>query len=428
MLHTNANAARCAVVIQLLLITTTARGQQTPTLEVTPDTVLTDQRFRLAVAGLSPGKEITIRVDGNRGVWHSNATFRSDERGRVDVPDPATFLWSAASDRPGRGPLGAAIQPWVFTAELEGRVIAADTLWRRAVASNVRVVPLRERGLVGAAYYPTDSGPHPAMIVLPGSNGGIPGPAAYPGGLASRGYVVLALAYFNAPGLPPLLQEIPLEYFATAVDWLKSQPSVDSTRIGLLGTSRGGELALLLGATYPSAFRVVVANVPSSVVWGGLGDDSEKPAWTLNGEPVPGMTGRLSRADMTLRTRDRYLRRLQDRRVAEHAAIAVERIEGALLLFSAKDDQVWPSDVFAERVVDRLKARGFTHPVEHYTYEHAGHAIARPFVSTAGVREVRLHPITRRPITTGGTPEGQARADEDSWEKLLAFLDRYLKG
>jgi hypothetical protein len=27
----------------------------------------------------------------------------------------------------------------------------------------------------------------------------------------------------------------------------------------------------------------------------------------------------------------------------------------------------------------------------------------------------------------GGTPEGQARANEDSWVKLLAFLDKYLK-
>jgi hypothetical protein len=27
----------------------------------------------------------------------------------------------------------------------------------------------------------------------------------------------------------------------------------------------------------------------------------------------------------------------------------------------------------------------------------------------------------------GGTPEGQARANEDSWTKLLVFLDKYLR-
>jgi BAAT / Acyl-CoA thioester hydrolase C terminal len=28
---------------------------------------------------------------------------------------------------------------------------------------------------------------------------------------------------------------------------------------------------------------------------------------------------------------------------------------------------------------------------------------------------------------SGGTPEGQARADEDSWQKLLLFLEKYLR-
>jgi hypothetical protein len=27
----------------------------------------------------------------------------------------------------------------------------------------------------------------------------------------------------------------------------------------------------------------------------------------------------------------------------------------------------------------------------------------------------------------GGTPEGQAHANEDSWQKLTAFLDKYLR-
>jgi len=48
-------------------------------------------------------------------------------------------------------------------------------------------------------------------------------------------------------------------------------------------------------------------------------------------------------------------------------------------------------------------------------------------VVTSDVRDVRLHPVSKRPNTSGGTPEGQARANEDSWEKLLAFLDRYLR-
>jgi dienelactone hydrolase len=277
------------------------------------------------------------------------------------------------------------------------------------------------------AYYPAESGPRPAIIVLPGSQGGVPGPAAHAGGLASRGYVVLALAYFNAGGLPPLLQNIPLEYFATAADWLKSQPAVDPARIAVLGTSRGGELSLLLGATYPSTFRAIVANVPSNVVWPGQSDDSETPAWTLNGKPVPSVPGRFSAADLALSGRDRFLKRLRDSDAVRRAEIAVERIRGPVLLLSAKDDQLWPSDLFAARVVDRLKQHKFTYAVEHYSYEHAGHGITRPYVVTSDVRVVRINPLSKRPNMWGGTPEGQARANEDSWSKLLSFLEKYVK-
>jgi dienelactone hydrolase len=422
-----AGRALAGIALSLLSIASTAVSAQTARFQITPETVLIDERIRVVLDGLTPGQDVTIRVDGNRGQWTSSATFRADDRGRVEIPDPMRMIWSATGQRPAGGPPPMLAQPWTFIAEADGREIAAQTVTRRAVAANVRVVPVRERGLVGTAYFPPGAGPHPAMIVLPGSQGGIPGPGSHAGGLASRGYVVLALAYFNAEGLPPLLQNIPLEYFAGAVDWLKTQPPVDSTRIGLMGTSRGGELALLLGATYPSLFRAVVANVPSNVVWPGLSNDVETPAWTLNGKPVTAVPARFGPADLALSGRERFLKRLQDERAVARAEIPVERIGAPLLMFSGKDDQLWPSDLFAARVVERLKTRGFTHPVEHYSYENAGHQMMRPFVPTSDVRAVRMHPVTKRPNVMGGTPEGQARADEDAWGKLLAFLDRYLR-
>jgi dienelactone hydrolase len=415
-----------AIALMLVLLAPPLLSRQTPRFEITPEIVLVDEPFRVALAGLTPGQDVTIRVEGNRGVWRSSATLRGDAQGRAEVADPMRLIWSATGERPAAPAPGTAMQPWVFTAEADGKVIATQSLTRRAMAQGVRAVPVRERGLVGVAYYPAESGPRPAVIVLPGSQGGIPGPGAHAGGLASRGYVVLALAYFNAEGLPPLLQNIPLEYFATAADWLKSQPTVDPARIGVLGTSRGGELALLLGSTYPSAFRVVVANVPSSVVWPGLSDDSPVPAWTLEGKPLRSVPGNFGPADLALSGRDRFLKRMRDAGAVRAAEIPVERIGGPLLMFSGKDDQLWPSDIFATRVVERLKEHKFTHPVEHYSYEHAGHMITRPYVPTSDVRAVRIHPVTKRPNVAGGTPEGQARANEDSWQKLLTFLDKYL--
>jgi dienelactone hydrolase len=421
-------AADLTAVLGLVFgIMSSGIGGQSARLQITPGTGLIDERFHVTLDGLQSGQEVTIRVDGNRGQWQSSAKYRSDDRGRVEIADPMKLIWSATGERMPPGMPGAPVQPWTFTAETDGRVIATQTITRRATAANVRIVPVRERGLVGTALYPPGVGPHPAMIVLPGSTGGIPGPGGFAGGLASRGYVVLALAYFNAEGLPPFLQNIPLEYFATAVEWLKSQPAVDAARLGVLGTSRGGELALLLGATYPHAFRVIVANVPSNVVWPGLSNDAQVPAWTLNGKPLPAVPGRFSAADLTIPGRERFMKRLRNPADVARAEIAVERIGAPVLMFSGKDDQLWPSDLFAARVVDRLKARQFKHPVEHYSYEGAGHAITRPFVPTSDVRQVRLHPLSKRPNMPGGTPEGQARANEDSWERLLTFLGTYLR-
>ena len=206
--HVRSYACGTATVLVLFLTASPGLGRQAAQFTITPETVLRDERFRVTLHGLKPGQEVTIRVDGNRGVWHSSATFRSDDHGRVDVADPVKLIWSATGERLLAG---APVQPWTFSAEVDGRVIATQTIVRRAVAENVQLVPVRERGLVGMAYYPPGAGPHPAMIVLPGSEGGIPGPGAHAGGLASRGYVVLALAFFNAEGLPPLLQNIPLE-------------------------------------------------------------------------------------------------------------------------------------------------------------------------------------------------------------------------
>ena len=113
--------------------------------------------------------------------------FKSDDRGRVEVADPMRLIWSATGERPpGPGP-GATVRRWTFSAELDGQVIATQSIAQRAMAEDVRAAPLRERGLVGTTYHPPGAGPHPAMIVLPGSQGGVPGPGGFPGGVPARG-------------------------------------------------------------------------------------------------------------------------------------------------------------------------------------------------------------------------------------------------
>jgi dienelactone hydrolase len=151
--------------------------------------------------------------------------------------------------------------------------------------------PVEEEGLVGTLFCPSTPGPHPAVIALSGVGDGLREGGAE--ALASEGFEALTLAYFGAEGLPHELVEIPLEYFGRATEWLRSRPEVDANRVAVVGNSKGGELALLLGATYPEDIGAVIGYAPSGVVWQGITSDREvyhggpKSPWALGGVPVP---------------------------------------------------------------------------------------------------------------------------------------------
>jgi dienelactone hydrolase len=107
---------------------------------------------------------------------------------------------------------------------------------------------IRTDGLVGTLFLPPEPGPHPAVMVVSGGGGGID---EFRGAiLASHGYAALALGHFAVEGRPRGLVNIPLEYFETAIGWMRAQKWFDSRLLAVWGASRGGELALLLGATF----------------------------------------------------------------------------------------------------------------------------------------------------------------------------------
>jgi len=406
--------ALIAVLVLIALVFLSAAGE--PRFVLARDTYLIDDVIPIVVEGLSPRATVTIDVrNGERqNPLASSATFVADANGRVDVSSTAPskgeysgvdamgLFWSTRREHPGSGPGRAGdetleeLSAWTLAAKVDGRVVAEKTIDRFAVDPSVKISRVRERGLVGTFYEAAGAGRHPAMIVLTGSGGGIPPPAGPAGGLASRGYDVLALAYFNAERLPRTLSDIPLEYFQTALEWLAAQPSVDTDRIGVLGHSRGAELALLLGVLYPH-LHAVVAVAPSNVVWGGCCDRFSAVAWTVQGRPVA------------------------------RAEIPVEKIRGAVLLISGKDDGVWRSTEMGNAIAARLQRNHFEFPFRHVAYDHAGHALARPYTTTTNINSLR-HPLTGNLMHMGGTFEGTAHAREAAWRETLAFLDANLAG
>ena len=195
--------------------------------------------------------------------------------------------------------------------------------------------------------------------------------------LASHGYAALALAYFRFDDLPKELAGIPLEYFGQALNWMALRPEVDRDHIAVMGVSRGGELALQLGATFP-AIHAVVAYAPADVRFPACcGFTSVPYAWTWGGHALafrpPRMMG------------------------APGATIEVERTGGPILLIDGKQDHVWDSSSMADSIIARLKQHHFAFDVEQLKYAQAGHAAGRPeIVSPRGSARRAIPPPVAR--------------------------------
>lgn len=422
-----------------------------PHIKIQPTEALVDTPVSIRLSGFPASQQVMVRawMANYLGcTWESYATFIADTQGGVDVstqrpvhgtyeqPNPMGLFWSmvppAGAEFQGISAASVASLCVKFEAEVNGAVVASAEAERRFIASEVTRTEIHDHGMVATLFRPSGSGLHPAILVVGGSGGGLwEAPAAL---LASHGFVGLALAYFGSAPLSPGLVEIPLEYFGTALRWLQQQDGVRPQSLAVLGQTRGGELALLLGATFPE-LRAVVAYAPSGVLWmgtpvAGTEHPSLPPAWTRNGQPLPFMqSGFIASAidwqHPPVATTPGFTAALQDEKTVAQATIPVEHTRGAILMLSGQDDQMWPSPSLAEIAVRRLKQHNFAFPVEHVSYPHAGHLFPLPYLPTT-ISHSR-HPILKVDFAYGGTPVGNAFAGADSWSKVVAFLRKNLE-
>ncbi|AXJ96500.1 dienelactone hydrolase [Sphingomonas sp. FARSPH] len=285
----------------------------------------------------------------------------------------------------------------------------------------VAVAPqhIRDGGMVGDLYRPARAGRAPAILLLGGSEGGLGNAAAVQAAaLAAHGYIVFQLSYFGSPGQPVALKSIELETFTRALDWLKAQPGVAGDRIGIVGTSKGAEAALLV-ASRRTDLKIAVLGVPSSVVWPGIDREGlvTESSWTAGGKAVPftpyGWTGEWHGIHAL------YADALADPAKAAAGAIPAERAQAAIVMVCGEADGLWPSCPMARAVETRLKAAGYRHPVMVLAYPDAGHAAFGPPPDPASQAAGMAAPL-------GGSAAGNRAARVDGWPRVLAALDAAL--
>ncbi|KJH45733.1 BAAT/acyl-CoA thioester hydrolase protein [Dictyocaulus viviparus] len=107
-------------------------------------------------------------------------------------------------------------------------------------------IEIEEDGFCGTLFKPPGDGPWPAIIDISGTGGGL---HEHKGSmLASEGFVVLCVAFFQYKNLRP-------------IKWLKRQ-SFTTDRLGIQGVSYGATIVILLATRYPQINAVVAINGP----------------------------------------------------------------------------------------------------------------------------------------------------------------------
>lgn len=300
------------------------------------------------------------------------------------------------------------------------------------VDDHISTRKVQQSGLAGRLFEGMGDTPSDGVLVLHGAGGGGGYEQKYAQYLAAHGYTAFCAEYFGTTDSRDVLAEIPISYFENAAEWLTARPNVNAERVAVVGFSRGGEAALLVGS-HVECVGVVVGYVPSGLAFPAPtwmdGIEEERASWTVDGEPVPYIPveefvetsdeGLEATIEQTEATNPSAVERATKSK-RDQAEIPVEQIDGPVLLISGQDDQVWPSATLSDVAIKRLKDNDHPWSVRHLTFPEAGHAIRVPYSIEAGANPTARHRF-------GGTNEANARASNEAWRVTLEYLHRGLR-
>ncbi|GAK07976.1 acyl-CoA thioesterase/bile acid-CoA:amino acid N-acyltransferase family protein [Geomicrobium sp. JCM 19038] len=275
-----------------------------PTVTVTPRQSYIDEDVTIIINGCNPGEEVSLYsyvTDDEKEPFMSKATFITNSEGQVLISKVAPIsgyysevdvngiFWSMSHETKKHGHYftKTTAKELMITIKLEidHEVVDEVLIERYFDKGEVTRTDVNQDGTVGTLYQPIHEGNYQNIILLAGSDGGrLEHSAAL---LASKGFNVLDLSYFNQSGVPKDLENIPLEYFKNSIELLKKITG-NHEKVTLVGYSRGAELALLLASEYDE-FNAVVAGAPSAYITSGLRNSIYAPinSWTINGEAKP---------------------------------------------------------------------------------------------------------------------------------------------
>jgi hypothetical protein len=261
----------------------------------------------------------------------------------------------------------------------------------------------------GRLYYTENDMPQGVMIHVAGE-AGIEGVEVNAKLLASKGIATLALPICSYSTLKDEFSEIPLETVLDAIDYVKSLEFIDAHRIGLIGGSRGAELALKV-ASLRNDIKLVVASNPCDVINQSVVKQltKSKSSWTLAGKPVT--YSKIKKVEVFKLYFNRIIsQRSQSMQIVYNhnvQMIDVGLITAKVLLLAGSKDDRWQSLYMAKRIKSSIDC-GLN------IYE-SGQVLGGPgCLPTTSFEQLSF--------SLGGTPEENGIAQNQSWQDVINFI------
>ena len=239
---------------------------------------------------------------------------------------------------------------------------------------------VQKHGFEGILYLSSGS-MDKVMIVMSGSNGGMTLTAKEAEFYHNNGIPALALALFGTKQTQKDLDRVPVEYVERAVIWLKKR---GYKNIGIDGTSKGSEMALLAASLIPE-ISCVIARVPSFFISEGLSGTGKNKTpsgtscWSWRGKELsyaPYRARKFNMIKMLMKEKELHIISFnRGKKVTPETVIRIQRIKAPILFISSRHDEVWDSyksSVIMERILDK---KNFPYPHRHIAYDYLSHAM-----------------------------------------------------
>lgn len=421
-------------------------------IEISDIEVLVTKKIKIKVFELSPNSKLRISLKMElpwcKGEEYSSyGVFISDEKGEVDLDlakpvegtyeanDSMGLIYSLKKSRTEGKNIAEnisinepMIMNMVFESSDEKKEINLKRLFK---TEDVIIKNICEEKFNGQLFY-KEKPNNKTVLMLGGSSGDVRALALLAAPLASNGFNVLIVPFFDSEGLPDKLEKVPLEYFEKIFKWIENNEITSSKEIFIHGTSKGGELALLLASRYKQ-IKKVVAVEPHSYCFqalNGMMSGNNVSSWGYKGESIPYIE-----VDNNIFFEDQkkavekgipfgfastYKKSIEKAANKEEARIKVENSEADILMITGKEDNIWNSYDGCLEILYNLKKNNYKYNVELLTCDKMGHPMPVPYIIP--IRETLSMNMMGGVFSSGGTIEGNAEGQFKSWERTIEFF------